>query len=430
MDELAGKKLLMLGGSRNMKEILDAAHEMGVWVGVTDWYTPERSPVKRLADAAYDISIEDHDALSRLIREAGYDGVITGFTDSYLVTYAELCRRNGLPSYGTPEQFRILTDKAAYKKRFADYGVPALTTYDAATIDETFAHFPIMMKPVTGSGGKGLVTACDYREFLAKKVPDTTYMIEPYLPPDRQEMTAFFLFVDGKVYLTGTANRLLSKPQGEKIGLPVLYSLPSTHDALFRRHTAPALVALFEDMGLRDGMLFAQCFIHGGQAQVYDVGYRLTGSLEYKLLDRLYGINPLKMMIRHSLTGHMLPPGETNLSERLMRPGYGFNVTVLGREGTLAHFGDREAILALPGVLDCAFKLVPGERITPAMVGTLGQIVARIFFTATDLDEAATILREIYHRLDMTDVEGRNMLLDTYDPDDLVRLYAEGSEHV
>ena len=37
-----------------MKEILDAARSLGVFVGVTDWYDTHRSPVKAMADAYYD----------------------------------------------------------------------------------------------------------------------------------------------------------------------------------------------------------------------------------------------------------------------------------------------------------------------------------------------------------------------------------------
>ncbi|MGI6157633.1 MAG: hypothetical protein ACOYH4_04080 [Saccharofermentanales bacterium] len=426
MDHLEGKKLLLLGGSRNMKEIFDEAHRMGIRVGVTDWYDVDRSPVKRMADWAHDVSIADDRALAALIRREGYDGVLTGYTDSYLPFYAKLCDRVGLPCYGTEHQFEILTHKSLYKPVLERYGVPTLTSLDADEITKGFDGFPIILKPTAGSGGKGLVIVEDVASFhkVMAGAGDTQYIIEPFLAADRQEMTAFFLFVDGDIYLTGTANRFLSKPQGDKIGLPILYSLPSSFDATFRAQTAPPLMRMFRDLRLRDGMLFAQCFIHEGQAKVYDLGYRLTGSLEYKLLDRMYGVNPLRMMIRHSLTGKMTDDAQELVDAFSPEGhGYGFNVTVLGKEGTIAHVEGVESMLAMPQVMDCVFKMVPGESITPAMIGTLGQIVARIFFVADTLEEAEDTLRNIYRVLRMYDTAGENMILDTFKPERLRATY-------
>ena len=114
-DIFKGKKILLLGGSRNMKEILDAAQAMGIKIGVTDWYNTDISPVKLMADEYFDVSITDYPALQRLIIDNNYDGVMTGYTDSYLEPYAKLCDLCDLPCYGTQEQFSVLTNKQKYK---------------------------------------------------------------------------------------------------------------------------------------------------------------------------------------------------------------------------------------------------------------------------------------------------------------------------
>jgi hypothetical protein len=60
---------------------------------------------------------------------------------------------------------------------------------------------------------------------------------------------------------------------------------------------------MFKSIGMTDGMIFIQTFVENGRFIFYEMGYRLTGSLEYKLMDKLLGINPLNMMIEFALTG-------------------------------------------------------------------------------------------------------------------------------
>ena len=423
-NNLADKKLLMLGGTRNMKEILDAAHDMGIQVGVTDWYDTKISPVKLMADEYFDVSITDFPALQKLIRNNNYDGVITGYTDSYLEPYAELCSLCNLPCYGTQEQFNILTNKQKYKKLFKEFGVPTLESYRANEINEDFKGYPLMLKPIEGSGGKGLEIVCNYTEYKETiSNDDVKYLIEPYIE-ERNELTAFFLFIDDEVYLSGTANRFLSKSQGEKIGLPVLYSFPSSYDKVFREHTAPQMKKMFKNMGIKDGMLFAQCMVHEGIPKVYDLGYRLTGSLEYKLQEKMYDFNPLKMMIHHSLTGKMLPEKvKLDLEKSIHNDIFGFNVTMLGKEGTIERIEGYDEVMQIPGTIDCAFKMIAGESIKERMIGTLGQIVARIFFTADNINNGMETLQEIYSHIKIIDTKGNNMILDTFDLDKIAKFY-------
>ncbi|NLN26315.1 MAG: hypothetical protein GX163_11870 [Bacteroidetes bacterium] len=418
---LKGKKLLLLGGSRNMKEILDVAHDMGVWVGVTDWYDTKRSPVKLMADEYFDTSIEDYDGLIEIISTHAYDGVLTGYTDSYLLPYAETCKRAKLPCYGTSEQFEILTDKIKYKQLFRKYGVPTLPEYKLEDINENFTGFPLLLKPTKGSGGKGLVQVYNYPEFLqvTNNAGDTEYLIEPYID-ERKELTAFFLFVNGEIYLSGTANRFLSNPQGEKIALPILYSMPSSYDRAFRETTAPPMIKMFKDLGLKNGILFAQCIVDNGVSLVYDIGYRLTGSLEYKLQEKLYGFNPLKMLVYHSLTGNNYLE-KKDLDQKLKDndKNYGFNVTILGREGSISKIEGENDILSIPEIIDCTFKLVEGESITESMIGTLGQIIARIFFVTDSIEAASDVLNQIYELIYIYDQDGEEMILDRFTPEQL-----------
>lgn len=426
-DILKNKKLLILGGSRNDIEIIRAAKDMGIKVGVTDWYDTKKSPAKLEADEYFNVSVSDIDALLKLMKNNNYDGVLTGFTDSYLEFYSELCEKGGYYCYSTSNLLRDFTNKSVYKKYFEKYGVPTLKNYKIKEIDDEFNDYPIVLKPVDGSGGKGLKIAYNYEEYKSQledcisTSKEGEIVIEPFIE-ERKELTAFFIFIDGKVYYPGCGNRFLSKSQGNKIGLPVLYTLPSSYEENFKKNVLPYMVNMFEDLGFKNGILFAQSIVKGDNIYVYDIGYRITGSLEYKLFKELYGIDTLKMLIHYSLTGKMNFYGY-NIEEILSTNRIGVNVTMLGKEGTVSKILGRDKIMEIPGIIDVTIKTVPGDKITKEMIGTLGQIVVRIFFTADNLEKALDIIDDVYSKIQILDENGENMILDVAKREEIIGEY-------
>ena len=90
MDILKEKKLLILGGSALMIDPVLKAKSMGIYTIVTDLHGIERCPAKRIADEYWDISLMDYDTLVPLIKQKGIDGILTGFTDAFLLAYQHL----------------------------------------------------------------------------------------------------------------------------------------------------------------------------------------------------------------------------------------------------------------------------------------------------------------------------------------------------
>ena len=103
-----------------------------------------------------------------------------------------------------------------------------------------------------------------------------------------------------------------------------------------------------------------QCKVEDGTCYVYDLGFRLTGSLEYKILERVCGYNPLEMMICHALTGKM---GFESIADKAI-PEFktpAFNVSCLCAPGTIKEIKGVEEVKS--------FKEVEDVVIARAMVG-------------------------------------------------------------
>ena len=157
-----GKKLLVLGSTELIGEIVKKAKTMGVYTIVTDSRPYEKAPAKQVSDEYYNIDFSDFPAIKKLISDNSIDGVLTGFTDSYMPYYLRVCEESGLPCYGNRRQIEIATEKAIFKQACIDAGVPVIPGIAAKTIDEALAFgrqigYPIMLKPVDNSGSRGVI---------------------------------------------------------------------------------------------------------------------------------------------------------------------------------------------------------------------------------------------------------------------------------
>lgn len=411
-NNLKGKRLLILGGMRISCEIVCKAKAMGVYTIVADYNKIEDSPGKQIADEAADLSVIDVDAVVAYIKEHAIDGVFVGFNDMLLPFYAEICKKAGLPCYGTKEQFETLIAKDQYKALCRQFGVPTIPEYD---INDTDIKFPVLVKPVDSSGSRG-ITICHNREELetavetGRKASKTgKVLIERYM--EGREVTVFWTFQDGNYYLSGLANRHVKHNQGDDvIPLPVGYTFPSVYLPKYRKEVEDNCKRMFQHLGIKDGMMFMQCKVEDGTCYVYDLGFRLTGSLEYKILERVCGYNPLEMMIRFALTGKM---GEESIAEKAI-PEFktpAFNVSCLCAPGTIKEITGVEDVKKMAEVEDAVLAHVPGETITEQMRGLLAQITVRVLGSVPTKNNILPTMQRIDNTIHIIGENGEELLL-------------------
>lgn len=409
---LQGKRLLIMGGMQISCEIVRKAKSMDVYTIVADYYPVEKSPAKRIADKAIEVSVTDVDAVVRVIKEESVDGVIVGFNDMLLPFYAEICKKAGLPCYGTKEQFETLIAKDQYKALCRQFDVPTIPEYD---INDTDIKYPVLVKPVDSSGSRG-ITICHNRKELETAVEtgrkaskQGKVLIERYM--DGREVTVFWTFQDGEYYLSALANRHVKHNQGEDvIPLPVGYTFPSVYLPKYRNEVEENCKRMFRHLGLKDGMMFMQCKVENGTCYVYDLGYRLTGSLEYKILERVCGYNPLEMMICFALTGKM---GEDSIAEMAI-PEFktpAFNVSCLCAPGTIKEITGVEEVKQMAEVEDAVLAHVPGETITEQMRGLLAQITVRVLGSVPAKEDLLPTMQRIDNTVHIVGENGEELLL-------------------
>ena len=409
-----------MGGMRISCEIVRKARQMGIHTIVADYYPTEKSPAKAIADEAFCVSVTDVDAVSHLIKQEHSDGVMVGFNDMLLPYYADICTSNGLPCYGTHEQFEMLTIKDRYKALCRQFGVPTIPEYSLDSVD---IRYPVLVKPSDSSGSRG-ISICHNRQELLQAVEkgraaskNGRVVIERYM--DGREVTVFWTFQDGHYYLSALGNRHVKQNQGKDvIPLPVGYTFPSVFLPRYRAEIEDKCKDMFRYLGIKDGMMFMQCKVEDGVCYLYDLGFRLTGSLEYKILERVCGYNPLEMMICHALTGHM---GNESIADKA-NPEFrtpAFNVSCLCAPGTIEHIEGIDAAKLMPEVEDAVLAHVPGETITSEMRGLLAQIAVRILGCVQNREQLFPVMRRIHDTIHLISDKGKDLLLPGIEAEDI-----------
>jgi len=418
MNQLKNKRLLILGGISLSKEIVSCAKEMGITVYVTDYL--KNSPAKLAADKSFMVSATDVEAVSALIKQENIDGIITGFVDILLPYYYNICLNNGLFYYATKEQFDKLSDKVCFKRLCKEFGIPVVEEYQINSVNDVNAieklPYPVLLKPADNSGGRGITICYDSQEFINKYNKTLSYssskqvIIEKYMRSE--EVSIFYMLQDGEIKLTAMGDRHIQYFKDDAIPLPVAYTFPSLYLNEYEQSLNAKVIEMFKSIGMKNGMVFIQSFVEDGKCIFYEMGYRLTGSLEYKIIKHASGFNPMEMMIEQAVSG----TSKMSINQ-LANPHFEkkyCNITFLAKPGVIAHIEGVNEIKEMDNVIDIFLSYNEGDEIAEHSVATLGQVVARVFAFANSSEQLMGIMDDVHKKLKIVSTQGENMLLPTF----------------
>ncbi|MDI9433179.1 MAG: ATP-grasp domain-containing protein [Planctomycetota bacterium] len=152
------KRILILGGTPFQIPVIRYAKLRGYYVITCD-YLPD-NPGHRLADEYHNVSTTDVDAVLRLSRRLGIDGILAYASDPAAPTAAYVGNELGLHS-NPLQAVRILAQKDLFREFLIAHGFnsPRAVSFspevDGLSRCRTL-EFPVMVKPVDSSGSKGV----------------------------------------------------------------------------------------------------------------------------------------------------------------------------------------------------------------------------------------------------------------------------------
>lgn len=412
--DLKGKKLLILGATAYITNMVEIAKSKGVYTIVTD--PDPDSPAKKVADKSYNIDTTDIEGIIAIALENKVDGITTGYSDVNMPICYKVCKRLNLPFYASLENIERTSDKSKFKQLCREYGVPVVDEYSLENINNI--KYPVIVKPTDSYSSKG-ITVCNNQEELVKGIEKAksfsktnNFIIERYMTC--KDVNIDYLIQDGKVMLSAVGDRYVNTEQEGLSPLSAAVIYPSNYLDKYVKELDGKVRKMFEDIGIKDGVVFIQSFLDDEGFHFFEMGYRTGGGQSSVMISKINGIDYVELLINHALTGKM---SENDLS--LLNNPY-FNVSACGlvlllKSGTIAEIKGFCELRNIPEIVNITQFYKVGDTVMPQVLGTLGQSLCRIHIIANNREQLASVIAKVQNTIEVIDVEGNNMLLNGFD---------------
>ena len=422
MNDLEGKKLLILGGNPETIPLVKIANNMGVKTIVTSNVPNE--PAKKEAWKSYDVNGMDVPAVVSLARDEQVDGVLVGVADILVPAYCKVCDVLGVPSYATQQIVDIFSYKDVFKATCESYGVHGVPEY---YLDENMHQsdidkmkFPVMVKPVDGRSGMGM-TVCNSPEELKPAVDKALevsnckrFIVERYMG-DCEDCFVYYTFKDGYCSLSCIADRYTTdeQPGLSRVCLGATYPSKYIEDYFSRMHNNA--VRMFQNIGIRNGVLLMQAFYEDGEFYVYDPGFRLQGEAPHLHMKAVNGFDQREMLIRFALTGS---EGDVDLQKQdnpYFQGKFAATLWTLLKKGKVAKIEGLEDVDNDPRVHISIQRIHEGDTIEESWIGTEKQVLNRLYMVCDKKEQLVSAVKEYQDKIKVYDTDGNLMTLKGFD---------------
>ena len=227
---------MLLGGSRYLLPVIEAAHKLGLYVITCD-YLPNNVAHKH-SDEYCNISIVDKNAVLEKATELNIDGIMSFACDPGVETAAYVAEKMGLPSVGPYESVCILQNKGKFREFLKENGfnVPFAKKYTSIQLalkDINIYKWPVIVKPTDSAGSKG-VTKVDVASNLSESIKHALaysrcgeFIIEEFLEQKGQPSDADGLVVDGTIEIISYSSQYFDK-EAKNPYVPSAFGWPTT----------------------------------------------------------------------------------------------------------------------------------------------------------------------------------------------------------
>lgn len=427
MENLKGKKLLVLGGLALECEIVTRAQEMGVYVIVAD-YNPN-VPARKYADQFELISATDVPALVELCRKEKIDGVTTGFIDILLQPCYDVCKELGLPCYFTPKMLSMSTNKVDFKETCTKYGIPVPKTYfiGKQIPDDIYGEvcYPVFVKPLDASGSRG-AAICNNKEELNKYFAEAVSysvaknaLIEDYITG--KEFLMNFIAQDGEFRMISMFDRYACTDRGGAMNYANLAIGPSKSIDYYLNEVNDKVVNMFKSLEFEDGLYFLQGFSDGNKITFYEMGCRLGGSY-YDLEEKCIGIDPVKMTIKYALTGKMIDdiysmPINVGKYKNI---GVCINYLLTSGENTIDKITGVKEISDMKSFVKCEQRLFEGDSYNTNRI--VDYPIFSVYSVVDNMEQLINDVNYMNSKFSVLNHEGDSLLKEKFDPELLLSL--------
>jgi biotin carboxylase len=288
------KKLLILGGSHADIPLIQAAKQLGYYVITSGNRASDIGHVE--ADEYCPADFSDREAMLSLARQLEIDAICPCCNDFAAISCAYVAEKMGLPGHDSLATSELLHHKDSYRRFAMDNDIPTPRAQGYSDIESAVAgldvlRFPLIIKPIDLSGGKGISKVADRREareslqaaFSLSK--SQRVVVEEFIEGSNHGFSAFLR--DGKIvfHFSDDEHYYLNKYMVSGASTPS--SVPrSAIDDLTQQ--SEKIAQLLE---LKAGIFHVQFILSDGKPVIIEICRRPPGDLYIQLVKLATGID-------------------------------------------------------------------------------------------------------------------------------------------
>lgn len=304
------KKLLLLGGSRYLLPVIEAAHKLGCYVITCD-YLPDNFAHK-YADEYCNVSIIDKEAVLEAAKRLKIDGVMSFACDPGVVTAAYVAEKMGLPSCGSYESVCILQNKGRFRKFLTDHGFAVPTAKGYTSIEDALSdtdrfHWPVIVKPTDSAGSKG-VKRVDTPEELKSGIEYalsfshcSEFIVEDFIEKKGFSSDTDSFSVDGELKFVSFSSQRFDEAADNPY-TPAAYSWPSSMSEEHQQELREELQRLLKLLGMKTSIYNIETREgQDGKAYIMEVSPRGGGNRLAEVLRYATGVDLITNAVKAAL---------------------------------------------------------------------------------------------------------------------------------
>jgi glutathione synthase/RimK-type ligase-like ATP-grasp enzyme len=378
--------VLVVGGSHAEIPLIEAAKGLGFRVATSGNRPGDLGHARGDRYVAADYS--EVDQVLAAARSVDAVGIVSGCNDFAAISTAAVAERLGLPGHDDVQTSLQVHHKDRFRQLLLDLGLPSpravvvRTREEARKGGETLG-FPVIVKPVDLTGGKGISVCRDEQELVS--AADRAFVmtrqqhivVEEYVEGTKHGFTCFvvqgairFWFADDEQYYDN----------------PFLVggtTTPSTMSPSSIEKLVAAVETIAHGLDLVDGLVHVQCIESADGPFVIELCRRCPGDLYPEFVRHATGY-PYASAVVASELGLPIPEVEPSASRCIGR-----TCVMAQREGTVQSVGLDRAMEAR--LIDSLTWWRKGDRIENHLVDKLGIL----FFAYAERDEMARLTAEL-----------------------------------
>lgn len=420
MENLVGKRLLILGGSMWKDAIKTFAQEQGIILIAAGLY---HAGIFDIANESYIIDTIDADVMKTFVKEHQIDGVYMGGVEFIINGACDWVNALGFPCYYTKEKWNLLQNKANFKRLCSQYGLPVVMSFSSPeTVQST--DYPVIVKPADGYGSHGV--ACCHNEDELKENYDKALLISPSKQVlvekcvNNDGFMPFYTIINNNIELSAIVDNYAVTDTGNGSFTNALYLCNSDDAAAFQQKFGDSIARMLSDIGIMNGNLWFEVFKDHGNYYFNECGFRYSGHGSIYSVYFNSSINQVATDMYFALTGKSIACTSPQLLERTVYGKYCIYPVHI-REGKVSKCLGFEKIRTLPSVVAVCQQLKEGDEVKDA--SAFSGIFAFIHFQYNTADECKRIIREIQSLIQVEDAFGNDMIWDSFDLDDSRVIY-------